>query len=430
MFETPFVVRDPRPHVRDLVFETPFVVRDPVLPPSRCSRPGVRDTPSFETRCLRHASLFETPVPMFETPFVVRDPRPHVRDLVFETPFVVRDPVFETPVLMFETWCSRHPIVRDTPSFETRCSRHSSLFETRCSRPPSRSSRPGVRDTPSFETRCSRHPSLFETRCSRPPSPCSRPGVPGVRDPKKGVNLCEKPIAIYHTLISHYFPAHCKVIVYKLTPQNDQKRPLKTTQRPHSAHSTRTISAKGSHFETRLRKYCACHDIMSRGHTKRCTGHAKASILKFKFQKCSLCQEALRPQNMESMVRIPCACHGKCIPLNDTHLPTFWHRPHNTAPATNFTTCPVPCTCMPCKLTFLTSTCDGFLAPAMQNARTPGKTMLSKLQFAGRKLCASLRRRNQHRISKRHPCANETSGSERAPGWAPGLYPYRKNPSV
>ena len=42
--------------------------------------------------------------------------------------------------------------------------------------------------------------------------------------------------------------------------------------------STRTtISAEGSHFEAMLQKYCACHEIMSRGHTKCCTGYAKAS---------------------------------------------------------------------------------------------------------------------------------------------------------
>ena len=45
----------------------------------------------------------------------------------------------------------------------------------------------------------------------------------------------------------------------------------------HSVQSTRTISAEGSHVETMLQKYCACHEIMSRGHTKCCTGHAKAS---------------------------------------------------------------------------------------------------------------------------------------------------------
>ena len=39
----------------------------------------------------------------------------------------------------------------------------------------------------------------------------------------------------------------------------------------HSAHSTRTISAEGSHFKTMLQKHSACREIMSRGHTKCCT---------------------------------------------------------------------------------------------------------------------------------------------------------------
>ena len=90
---------------------------------------------------------------------------------------------------------------------------------------------------------------------------------------------------------------------------------------------------------------------------------------------------------------------------------------------------------LPRKLTFLTSACAGFLAPAMHNdvhvrkrTRTPGKTTPSKLRKPRRRLCASLRSRNQHRISKRHSCADETTGSERAPRWAPDLYTYRKNP--
>ena len=41
----------------------------------------------------------------------------------------------------------------------------------------------------------------------------------------------------------------------------------KTQFHLHSAHSTRAISAEGSHFETILQKYCACHEIMTRGHT-------------------------------------------------------------------------------------------------------------------------------------------------------------------
>ena len=61
------------------------------------------------------------------------------------------------------------------------------------------------------------------------------------------------------------------------SPQRVGLRNPKTQFHLHSAHSTRTISAEGSHFETVLQKYCACHEIMSRGHTKCCTGHAKAS---------------------------------------------------------------------------------------------------------------------------------------------------------
>ena len=67
---------------------------------------------------------------------------------------------------------------------------------------------------------------------------------------------------------------------------------------------------------------------------------------------------------------------------------------------------------LPRKLTCPTSTCDGFLAPAMQHeVQCPKtytrKTMPSKLRFPRRKLCASLRSRNQHRISW-HSCADET----------------------
>ena len=69
------------------------------------------------------------------------------------------------------------------------------------------------------------------------------------------------------------------------------------------------------------------------------------------------------------MVRIPCACHVKRNPSNDACLPTFWQRPQNIAPATIFTTCPIPCTChvnsrfwpsqlkislrLPCKMKFM-----------------------------------------------------------------------------
>ena len=74
---------------------------------------------------------------------------------------------------------------------------------------------------------------------------------------------------------------------------------------------------------------------------------------------------------------------------------------------------------LPRKLTFLTSISDGFLAPAMQNdvhvrkrARTPGKTTPLKLWKSGDghfvRACAV---ENQHRISKRHSCADETTPS-------------------
>ena len=61
------------------------------------------------------------------------------------------------------------------------------------------------------------------------------------------------------------------------SPQKVTLRNQKTQFHLHSTHSTRTISAEGSHFETMLQKYCACHEIMSRGHTKCCIGHANAS---------------------------------------------------------------------------------------------------------------------------------------------------------
>ena len=126
---------------------------------------------------------------------------------------------------------------------------------------------------------------------------------------------------------------------------------------------------KGSSFETMLQKYCACHEIISRGHTKCCTGNAKESSSWSSKNAAALRNWALRPQNIGSMVRIPCACQVKRNPSNDARLPPFWQRPRNTAPATIFTTCPIPCTCransrfwpphvtdslhLPCKMKFM-----------------------------------------------------------------------------
>ena len=109
-------------------------------------------------------------------------------------------------------------------------------------------------------------------------------------------------------------------------PQRVVLRNQKSQLYLHSVPSTRTISAEGSLFETMLQKYCACHEIMSRGHTKCCTGHAIAS------------------SSSSSKNATPFR-HVECNPSNDKRLPPFWQRPRNTAPATIFTTCPILCTC-------------------------------------------------------------------------------------
>ena len=126
--------------------------------------------------------------------------------------------------------------------------------------------------------------------------------------------------------------------------------------------------------------------------------------LKLKFQECNPSQE-LSPWTSKHRI------HG----ADFLRLPTFWQRTKHCA-CHGFHKVPDSLH-LPRKLTFLTSTCDMFLAAAMQNevhvrkhARTPGKTMHSKLQFPRRKLRASLRSRNQHRISKRYSCADETRG--------------------
>ena len=126
------------------------------------------------------------------------------------------------------------------------------------------------------------------------------------------------------------------------SPQRVALRNQKTQFHLYSTHSTRTISAEGSHFETMLQKYCACHEIMTRGHTKCCTGHAKVSSTSNSENATLLRNRALGPHNITSMVRIPCACHVKRNPSNDTRLPTFWQRPRNAVPATIFTMCSIP----------------------------------------------------------------------------------------
>ena len=87
-----------------------------------------------------------------------------------------------------------------------------------------------------------------------------------------------------------------------------------------------------------------------------------------------------------------------------------WHDCHNLSESLH----------LPRKLTFLTATCDRFLAPAMRHdahvrkrIRRPSQTTSSKLLTPIRGLCASLRQCKRHRISKPHSCADETTNSER-----------------
>ena len=138
-------------------------------------------------------------------------------------------------------------------------------------------------------------------------------------------------------------PCHRRV----RSPQGVALRNRKTQLYLHSAHSTRTISAESSHVDTMLQKYIL---RLPRNHEPRSyemLHWPRNSIpkLKFRIYATLLRNWALWPQNIGSMVRIPGACHVKRNPSNDTRLPTFWQRPRNIAPATIFTTCPIPGTC-------------------------------------------------------------------------------------
>ena len=154
----------------------------------------------------------------------------------------------------------------------------------------------------------------------------------------------------------------------------------------HCAHLTRTISAEGSHSETMLQKYCASHEIMSGGHEM--LHWPRKSTLNLKFQKRSPSQE-LSPSTSKHRI------HGAGSLRLPRKTPSFeWQTPANVlATSTKCCACHdfhnVPDSShLARELTFLTSTCDGFLAPVMQNEvhvrkckRTPGKTTPSKLRF-------------------------------------------------
>ena len=102
--------------------------------------------------------------------------------------------------------------------------------------------------------------------------------------------------------------------------------------------------------------------------------------------------------------------HGACHDLTACHVNSRFRPPHVKISMR-----------LPCIMHFISENVHGH----------PGKRRRSfQIMNFGRLLCASLRSRNQHGISKRHSCADETRGSERPLRWAPGLDPYRKNPSV
>ena len=125
---------------------------------------------------------------------------------------------------------------------------------------------------------------------------------------------------------------------------HDFRRELKSenaTLYPHFARRTPTISAKGLSFETMLQKYGACHDIMSRGHAKCCTGHAKSSSSSSSKNATSL--SGIEPVDLYQ--RFIVATSTKHCTCHDFHnVPDFLHLPR--------------------RLMFLTSTAEDFLAPA------------------------------------------------------------------
>ena len=221
----------------------------------------------------------------------------------------------------------------------------------------------------------------------------------------------------------------------------------------HSAHPTRRISAESCTSKSEIATLPASRALDTRGLRRRFTfqNHAsevlrlprnheprsyemlrwpRKSILKLKFQKCNPSQE-LSP--LTAKYRI----HG----ADSLHLPRKTQSLERRTPANVLRTSSKYCAChdfhnvsdslhLPRNLTFLTSTCDGFLAPAMQNevharkrARIAGQTMPSTLRKLGWQLCASLRSRNQRRISKRQ--AQSAYPKQTRP-----LLLCRKNPSV
>ena len=117
-----------------------------------------------------------------------------------------------------------------------------------------------------------------------------------------------------------------------------------------------------------LQKHHACHEIMSRGHAKCWTGHAKPSSSSSSSNAASRRNWALGCQNMGSMVRIPCGLSRKTQPFE-------WHAPANVLATSTqqrqiWNICPVRCTWdvnsrfwphvtdslhLPCKMKFMSA---------------------------------------------------------------------------
>ena len=183
------------------------------------------------------------------------------------------------------------------------------------------------------------------------------------------------------------------------SPQRVARRNQTTQLYLHSAHSTRTISAKGCTWKSEnatLPAFCAMdtHDLRLPRKTQSFEWHTPANVLATSTKYC--------------------ACHDFHNVPDSLHLPR--------------------------KLTFLTSTAEDFLAPAMQNevhvrkrTRTPAKTMPSKFRNCDfraanfvRACAVGINIESQNGIlAQTKPPAQSAYPDRIRP-----VYSYRKNPSV
>ena len=116
-----------------------------------------------------------------------------------------------------------------------------------------------------------------------------------------------------------------------------------------SAELTASYQCVLRFFYSTSLKYCACHEKLMPGHTKRCTCHAKSSY-RSDAPKCIPSQEisALTSYHLMNM-SLYCACHGKCIfadPLQKSHAcHRFWNCYKTLTFCSLSTRSTIPCTC-------------------------------------------------------------------------------------